>query len=138
MSYRRYNVSPTTVNFTGATTGAKVYSNSLFIGETDRRVGDLSARVVATLTVTSATLKATWQGSNDNSTFDDLAHSPENPATVAFLTGTVSATATLAIGAPQGIYGYKYARLSVLLTSTTAGSTNDALVIGLNYRQLDV
>ncbi len=138
MSYRRYNVSQTTVNFTGATTGAKVYSNSLFIGENDRKVADLSARVVATLTVTSATYKATWQGSNDNTTFDDLAHSPENPAGVAILTGTVSATATIAIGAPNSAYGYKYARLSVLLTSTTAGSTNDAIIIGLNYRQLDV
>lgn len=136
MSYRRFNASIVTGNFTGATTGASVNGGSLHIGETQRDVQNISARIIATITMTNATVKAQWQGSNDNAAWDNVAHSPENPAGVALATGVASGT-TLGVGAPEGVYGYKYARCQLLWTSTTAGTTNDAMSIGYTYRQLD-
>jgi hypothetical protein len=134
---RRFNVSQVTGNFTGATTGAQINGNTLHVGETQRLVTDLAALVVATITMTNATVKAGWQGSNDNSTWYTVAHNPENPAAIAVATGVASGT-TLSVGAPQGVYGYKYTRCQLTWTSTTAGTTNDAMALGYVYRQLDV
>jgi len=136
MAFRRYNVSVTTGNFTGATTGASLSGASLHIGENQRVVQDLAAHIIATITMTNATVKALWQGSNDNTTFVNVAHSPENPAGVALATGVASGT-TLGVGAPPGVYSYKYARCQLLWTSTTAGTTNYTMSIGYNYRQLN-
>lgn len=136
MSYRRYNVSTATGNFTGATTGASVNGNSLHVGEKQRDVVDLAAHIIATITMTNATMKAQWQASNDATTWVNVAHSPENPASVALATGVANGT-TLAVGAPLGVYGYKYARMQIGWTSTTAGTTNDAVSIGYTYRQLN-
>lgn len=135
MSTRKYNVSIATGNFTGGTTGAQVNGNVLHIGESQRDIVDLAAHIIATITMTSATMKAQWQGSNDGSTFVNVAHSPENPAAIAIATGVASGT-TLAVGAPPGVYGYKYGRCAVVFGSTTAGTTNDAVSIGYNYRQV--
>ncbi len=137
MSYRRFNVSTTTQNFTGQTTTARIYGTSVFIGESSRVIEGLAAHIVATCTMTNATFKPVWQGSNDNTTFYDLANGPQAAASVAFLTGATAATKTIGIEAPQSAYGYKYARPGIEFTSTTAGTTNDAAIIGLVYRQLD-
>jgi hypothetical protein len=139
MSYYRYNVSATTQNFTGVTTAARIYSTSLFIGSSGKRkIQDLAAHIVATSTMTSATMKTQWQGSNDNTTWVDVANNAANAASTAFLTGGTGLTATIGIEAPQGAYSYRYARLALVWTSTTAGTTNDVATFGLNYRQLDV
>lgn len=137
MSYRRYNVSQATGNFTGVTTGATINGSSLHVGENQRDVQDLVARVVATVTMTNATMKTQWQGSNDATTWDSVALSSENPANTAFITGAASGT-VIGVPAPPTVYGYKYARAQILWTSTTAGTTNDAVTIGYNYRQLEV
>lgn len=135
MSIRRYNVGIATGNFTGVTTGAQITGTTLHIGESQRDIVDLAARIVATVTMTNALMKAQWQGSNDNSTFDNVAHDVDNPIAIAVATGVASGN-TLTVGAPPGVYGYKYARCSIVLTSTTAGTTNDAVSIGYVYRQL--
>lgn len=136
MSQRRYNAGIATGNFTGLTTGASISGTALHVGETQRDVHDLSAHLIATITMTNALVKAQWQGSNDASTWVNAAHSPEVPAAVAVATGVASGT-TLIVGAPLGVYGYKYARCQLLWTSTTAGTTNDVVSIGYTYRQVD-
>lgn len=135
MSTRRYNASIATGNFTGATTGAQVNGTRLHIGQDQRDIVDLAAHIIGTVTMTSALMKAQWQGSDDGTTYVNVAHNPENPAAIAFATGVQNA-ATLGVGAPQGVYSYKYARCAVLWTSSTAGTTNDAVSIGYNYRQV--
>jgi len=139
MAYRRYNYLPTTQNLTGVTTGARLHGSTLFIGEQDQKVSALAAQIVATLTMTNATLKAQWQGSNDNSTFTDLAHSPENPVGIAFLTCIAGAgtSATIGVEAPASVFAYKYARCDLIWTSTTAGTTNDVATFGYNVRGED-
>lgn len=136
MSMRRFNANITTGNFTGATTGAQLNGNSLHVGENQRDVHDLAAHIIATITMTNATVKAGWQGSNDAATWYSVALSPEVPAAIALATGVASGT-TLAVGAPPGVYGYKYARCQLTWTSTTAGTTNDAMSVGYTYRQLE-
>lgn len=135
MSIRRYNSAIATGNFTGATSGAQVNGSTLHIGELQRDIVDLAAHVIATVTMTNATVSVQWQGSNDASTFVNVAHDPANTASVAFATGVASGT-TKAFEAPNGVYGYKYARAAVVFGSTTAGTTNDAVSIGYTYRQV--
>ncbi len=136
MSYRRFNVSPAAGNFTGLTTGAQITGTSLFMGESEKKVADLSAHIVATCTMTGATMKTKWQGSSDGTTFYDLANDPVGTASLTLLTAGTGATVTVGVPPPASVYGYKYARCNVVLTSTTAGTTNDIVSIGLNYRQL--
>lgn len=136
MSSRRYNVSIATGNFTGATTGATFNGTTLHIGEQQRDITDLAAHVIATITMTNATVKAGWQVSNDGTTFVSAALNPENPVAVVMATGVANGT-TLAVGAPHSVYGYKYARCQLTWTSTTAGTTNDAMSVGYVYRALD-
>jgi hypothetical protein len=135
MSTRRYNSSIATGNFTGATTGAQVNGNRLHIGESQRDIVDLAAHIIATVTMTNALMKAQWQGSDNGTDYVNVAHSPENPAGIAVATGVASGN-TLAVGAPPGLYGYKYGRCAVVFTSTTAGTTNDAVSVGYTYRQV--
>lgn len=136
MSIRRYNANVATGNFTGVTTGATFNGSTLHIGERQRDILDLAAHIIATITMTNATLKAGWQVSNDSSNYVSVALSPENPAAVVMATGVASGT-TLAVGAPHAVYGYKYARCQLTWTSTTAGTTNDAVSVGYSYRQLN-
>lgn len=135
MSHRLYNSNIVTSTFTGMTNTA-INGATLHIGENQRDLTDLSAHIIATITMTNATVKAVWQVSNDASTWVTCAHDSANQAGVALATGVASGT-TLAVGAPQGAYGYKYCRATALFGSTTAGTTNDTISIGYNYRQLD-
>lgn len=137
MSQRRFNANVATGNFNGVTVaGSAVNGNSLHVGETQRDVHDLAAHLIITCSITGATMGAQWQGSNDASSWVNVAHNTENPATVALTTGIVSGS-TKAVGAPLGVYGYKYARCQVLYSGSTAGTTNEAISIGYTYRQID-
>lgn len=136
MSYRRYNVSSLTGNFTGVTTGAQGVGPVLHIGENQCVIQSLSVLCVLTSTMTSATIGVQWQGSNDNSTWVRIANAPANTAPTLVLTGGTGAAATISVEAPQGAYGWKYCRPTLQWTSTTAGTTNDAWTMGLIYRQL--
>jgi hypothetical protein len=137
MSYRRFNVSAVTGNFTGATTGAAISGAALHVGENQRDVVDLAAHLIATITMTGATVSTQWQASNDASTWFNVAHNPENPTFAAALVTGVASGTNRAVGAPLGVYGYKYTRCQVVWGSTTAGTTNDAMSIGYTYRQLE-
>ena len=137
MGYRRYNVSATNGTLSGLTSGnGVVYGNSLFIGESGQQVRNLTARVVATVAIAGVPAVAMkWQGSSDNTNWDDIANNPANAAGTAFI--SAAASVTKAFEMPSGGYGYKYARAALVLTSTTAGTTNDTYIIGYTYRQLD-
>lgn len=136
MSQRRFNDSIATGNFTGATTGATFNGTTLHIGETQVDYRHLSAHVVATITMTNATLKYGWQVSNDGTNFFTAALNQENTAAPVIATGVASGT-TLDLPAPLTVYGYKYARVQLQWTSTTAGTTNDAMSVGYCYRRMD-
>lgn len=135
MSTRRYNAGIATGNFTGLTTGASISGTALHVGETQRDVTDLAAHIVATVTMTNALVKPQWQGSNDATTWVNVANGPENTAVVAVATGVASGS-TIGVPAPHAVYSYKYARCQLVWTSTTAGTTNDAVSVGYNYRQV--
>lgn len=110
--------------------GAKVTMNAV-----ERQT--LSARVTALVTTSSLTLTAKWQVSDDGSTFIDCAAAPNNPANVAFATGTgVGVTTKINVPAPAGVYGVRYARL--VLTSGVGvggGSGVDEATVGYNWTQ---
>lgn len=138
MSQRRYNSPVVTGNFTGVTTGAVLNGATLHIGELQRQVCDLAARIVCTITMTNATIKPAWQGSNDGVTFETIWNDEVNTASPVVATGVANGTAQNGIPAPLGAYSYKYARIQLQWTSTTAGTTNDVVQMGYNFRLLDV
>ena len=99
--------------------------------------GTLSAKVVALVTTNLLTLTAKWQVSDNGSTYVDCAAAPNNPANVAFATGTgAPVTTSINLPAPAGVYGVRYARL--VLTSGAAaggGAGVDEATIGYNWTQ---
>lgn len=127
-----------TGNATGVAPGSAVNGRSLFMGQTDQKVDHLSALVTVDAETNTITLGAKWQGSNDASTWVDLAHAPQYPARVALATGTAGADAAVAraIPAPDSVYGYKFARCAVVVGVVT-GQTADTYSIGYCYRQND-
>lgn len=125
-------------NATGVGAGGQVNGKQLFMGGIDQKVAHVSALITALAETNTLTLSAKWQGSNDGSTWLDLAHSPQNPAAVALATGTsgTDTAVTTVVPAPASAYGYKFARCS-LVVGVTTGTTNDTYSIGYSYRQFD-
>jgi hypothetical protein len=79
--------------------------------------GSLVAKVAVTIVTGSVVATFKWQVSDDNSTFYDL-KLPNNAAEV-----TITATATRAIPAPDGVGSWKYVRPVITLSGapTAAG-----------------
>ncbi len=137
MSILRYNTSQATGDADSVAAGDQVNGTSLFMGQNFRKVADLSALCVVDAETNTLTLAAKWQGSNDGSTWVDLANAPGNPAAVVLATGTAGADAavTKAVEAPKAAYGFKFARCSIVVGVTT-GTSSDTYTIGYCYRQL--
>lgn len=133
----RYNVHQATGTFNGVAAGTTVGANTLFIGSDDLKVSDLSAVCVVDAETDTITITGRWQVSNNASTWIDVAHGPQNPAGVAIATGTAGADAavTVAIPAPAGVYGYRYARMG-LVVGVTTGASADTYTVGYSYRQV--
>lgn len=115
---------PQTVN------GARVVMNGV-------ERGTLSAKVVALVTTNLLTLTAKWQVSDDGATYIDCAAAPNNPANIAFATGTgAPVTTSINLPAPAGVYGVRYSRL-VLTSGVGAGGGVgvDEATIGYNWTQ---
>lgn len=94
--------------------------------------GTASALVYAQATTSTLTLTPKWQVSADGSTWRDV-KLPNNAANVVLVTGTGSAVAsTVVVVAPDAVYGWFYARCSLLTGGTTA-STGDEYSISYNY-----
>lgn len=93
--------------------------------------GTLGAYVEATLGTANITVKGIWQVSDDNSTWNDVAGTPNNAAAVAIATGT-SAIVKLTVPAPGVVHSYNFCRLA-LLTGVTGGTTGDTYKIGYSF-----
>lgn len=134
----RFNAHQTTGNFNGVNAGSSVAGSTIFMGgSVFQKVGSLSAIVVVDIETSTLTASASWEVSNDNSTWMDVAHASNNPAAVVLATGTAGAdpTITKVIPAPDAVYGYKFARIKVTM-GVTNGTTNDTYTFGYSYRQL--
>ncbi len=134
---KRYNASVATGTADTVVVGAAVTGNSLFLGGDSEKVKNLSAVILVDIETNTLTLTAKWQVSNDASTWLDLAHGTENAAGVVVGTGTGGADAaiTKVIPAPDCIYGYRYARLALVVAGTT-GAAVDTFSIGYSYNQI--
>jgi len=130
----RYNAHVASGTFNTVTAGNAVSGNTLFIGGTYKKAGDVSAIVGLTAATSTITLAAKWQVSNDGSVWVDALNEPQNPASVVLVTGTAAAI-TKAVPAPQAVYSHKYARCQVVVGVAT-GAVGDLYSIGYSYRQL--
>jgi hypothetical protein len=135
-SHLRFNSHAASGTVTGVAAGGQADGNALFMGGLDQKIAHLSALVTVDAETDTITLAGKWQGSNDNSTWVDLAYEPQNPAVVVLATGTAGADAavTRVLPAPKGAYSHRYARCSVEVGVTT-GTSNDTYSIAYNYRQ---
>jgi len=130
----RYNVAATSGNLNGITSGNIQAGTAIFMGNIVPKVKSLSSLVSVTAATSTITLAAKWQVSNDNSTWVDLAHEPQNPAAVVLATGTTTIV-TKVIPAPEAVYGWQWARIAVVVGVTT-GASADLFAIGYSYRQV--
>jgi len=129
----RYNVSGVSGNANTLVAGSVIAGNSVFMGQNFRKVASLVALVSFTAATSTLTATGKWQGSNDNSTWVDLASS-NNAANVTYTTGTATIV-TKSLDAPQGAYGWKYVRF-VFVTGVATGAAGDLYSIAYSYRQL--
>lgn len=126
-------VSATSGNLNTLVAGSVVAGASIFLGRANRKVGSLSARVQLTAATSTITMATKWQVSVDGTNWIDVVNGPQNAASVVIATGT-AAIVTKIIPAIEIIYGYPYARLSVV-TGVATGATGDLYVIDYAYRQ---
>lgn len=129
----RYNQSGVSGNANTLVSGSIIAGNPIFMGQDFKKVAALTALVSFTAATATLTVTGKWQGSNDGSTWVDMAPS-NNAANVVYATGT-SAIVTKSLDAPLSAYGWKYVRF-VFLTGVTTGGTGDLYSIAYNYRQL--
>ena len=132
-----YNLDKITGTFNGINAGVAVAGNAISIGNETQRVRNLAAVLALDIETSTLTATALWQVSNDKSTWVDVAYAPNNAAAVVFATGTGGAdpTVTKIIPAPDAVYGYRFARISVVM-GVTNGTTNDTYEIGYSYRRI--
>ena len=76
------------------------------------QIDSLSAVWVLLADTSTITLTCSWQGSDDRTTWIDIAHAPNNAAGVVFATGTAGAdtAVTKCIPCPQAAQGFRYLR----------------------------
>src|SRR6185312_1951752 len=129
----RYNVNGVSGNANTLVSGSVIPGNAVFNGNNFQKVDRLTALVSVTAATSTITFTGKWQVSSDNSTWVDIVGG-NNAANVTFATGTATIV-TKALDAPQGAYGWKYARF-VLVTGVTTGGASDLYSIAYSYRQL--
>lgn len=131
------NVTPpgqtSTLTLNGVTAGNVVAGPKLLMS--DVRIGTLSARCTVTAETNTLTLTAVWEVSADGSTWL-RARGEANASEVALATGTAGADAavTRSIDAPNAVYGFRYARCSILTGVATAGAS-DLAAVTYDYQQ---
>ncbi len=138
MGYHRYNAHLATGDADTITAGNQVDGTTLHLGTQSQKVSGLTALVTVDAETNTLTMTAKWQGSNDDSSWDDIANGSQNAAGVALATGTAGADAavTKAIPAPDALYGYQYGRMAIVIGVAT-GNAADTYSIGYTYRQHD-
>lgn len=134
MATKKYNVSGATGTFDTIAAGSAVSGNAVFLGNDVQRVSSLSALLVIDAETSTITIAARWQVSNDNSTWVEVAHNAANGAATVIATGTAGADAsvTKVYEAPAAIYGYKFARVQMVVGVTT-GAVGDTYTYGYSY-----
>lgn len=132
-----FDLDKITGNFNGVNAGSAVAGKAISVGNETQRVRALSARLSLDIETSTLTAAALWQVSNDNTNWIDVAYAPNNAAAVVLATGTGGAdpTVTKIIPAPDAVYGYRFARISVVM-GVTNGTTNDTYEIGYAYRRI--
>ncbi len=116
--------------FTAGAAPKYLYSGALLTAKA--RIGSVSCKVAATAKTDNLAISATWQVSDDGSTYYDLVES-NNPANVALITGTgTSATVTKILSAPN-LEGFKFARVKLTTATGAADGTDDGATLSLRY-----
>jgi hypothetical protein len=116
----------------GATTGGPTLMMSMV------KTGSLSALVALDAETDTITLQAFWEVSNDGVTFVPIVPL-NNAANVVWATGTAGADATVTkvLPAPESIYGWRYARVSVM-NLVANGLIADTYEIGYCFEKDDL
>lgn len=135
MSILRHNKSGSTGDADGSAAGTVAAGNTIFMGSSFQKVQHLAALLDVTADTASFTWTAKWQGSNDETTWVDLANGSQNAAGVALATGGAVTNKNTVLEAPQSVYSYRFARCS-LVTGGDTGAAADVYSIAYNYRQL--
>lgn len=132
-----YNAQATgTLNINGAVADTITGGPTLLMSKVTG--GTLSALVTVDAETSTLTMAAVWQVSNDATTWVNAL--VENAAAeVVLATGTAGADAavTRVITAPNTVYGWRYARLSIR-NGVATGTTNDTYSIGYCYENDDL
>lgn len=128
------SVSAGSGNVNGVTAGNSVTGTAL--STVGIAAGTLSCLFVLLAETNTLTLTASFQVSNDNSTWIDLAGDAQNPANVAQSTGTAGADTAVsrAIPVPTPALGWKYIRPKVTVGVAT-GAAADTYALTWQYRK---
>lgn len=132
----RYNVSTSSGTFDTLVATTVTGGTAIFMGNQVKKVTSLSALLTVLAETNTITITAKWQVSNDKTTWVD-AYTPQNAANVALGTGTAGAdtAVTRVLTAPEGVYGWQYARIA-LVNGVVTGAAVDTYSIGYCFRQL--
>lgn len=132
----RYNVSTSTGTLDTLVAGSVTGGTAIFMGNQVKKVTNLVALLTVLAETNTLTITAKWQVSNDKTTWVDV-YTPQNAANVVLATGTAGAdtAVTRALAAPDGVYGWQYARIA-LVNGVATGAAADTYSIGYCYRQL--
>jgi len=116
-----------TLTIDGVAAAGVAAGSALLMSEVEP--GTLSAKFVVDAETDTITLSAIWQVSDDNSTWVRF-KSADNvtPTVLATGTGGADAAVTVAVPAPQGVYGWRYVRAGVLVGVTTGAAADTATV----------
>lgn len=128
----------TTLNGTSHTSGGGVVGGAA-IGTTDVVFGTLTAYIDAVAKTNTMTLSGKWQVSHDNSTWVDVeldaasAVASSNTARI-LTTGTGSAVEYKgALPAPKAVYGWRWARVCIVVGVADSADPSDAWAYNYNY-----
>ncbi len=134
--FKKFNASIVTGTATGVAVAGQVNGATLHMGGDVKKIKDLSANVTVDAETDTLTLTPKWQGSNDGSTWFNIAN-PGNAVMIALATGTAGADATVnrVIPAPPAIEGWRYARCSLVVGGDT-GTANDTYSIAYSFNAL--
>lgn len=134
---KMYNYLDTgTTVLTGNVAGTPVGGPTLDMSMVDDEGSNtLSAIVALDAETDTITLEASWQVSNDASTWVDVT-TLNNASQVVWATGTAGADAlvTKVLPAPDCIHGFRYARVAVT-NRVVNGLVADTYRIGYNFRR---
>jgi hypothetical protein len=125
----------TSGNANGVTAGNAVSGAAVFMP--DLVPSTLSAKFVVLAETNTLTFTARWQGSDDGTTWENIANAPQNPAGVALATGTAGADSavTVNIPSPVGASGFRFIRAQAVVGVAT-GASADTYAISYRYVRL--